>query len=1175
MNLIKTKANVWDAEDTVLVDTILDLVDVVKLSGMIQVKGHTTVGDGGQGMFTFHDTLSHAYANGGTIIKSLKSDTINSASEPTGCWARLYSPDKYSLSFFGVDHSTTAHLKKEYGVRDALVSICDAEGVITSYKFDPDDTVSGKGNFNGWKLQQSTSSGSMVWQNEWAQAEYEKDDVVIDGDWTMVANKDTSERAAPQLIGAPAYQYLDKAIFDSAVESVTARQVIFGTRLTPQDRGYMGGVRVRAHIGQVYSLYLVRPADESYVELASFTAAATGWHTFNIDVAAMAPGEIIDVVAMIHAGNPALLTTTSSYNYRTVEGEVSPSVGEILQSQSDPTKLLVHTTDANSKAMSVFLAALSPGDIIEGAGAKWRVQRTTNFTSYYEIDILPAVFAKPTTGATFTFSQVTPSAITYDRLLDEWIGDSTHEGFFAQDTAYDGGVSNTNGYPMDAKVQFSVASDDWDLLAVSNVAVDGGAGGFIAHLLGNHDDVNVVAPKGGDVLTWNDNVKEWKAVVPTSVSAVVFDYFWESAVTPAPPTGFISGNTSAHASISVIYVNEADASGTVNTGTCRSLKKDDVITLTATTGGAVLKFKVKAPSVLVGSVYNVQVSTTVTGSMLATSVAAEFDVISIAYSTAEITEMKDDIDDHSKLGIANISSAHGATSANAASAIVKRDTSGGFSAKHVLVENLTGSSNGKAAVNKNQLSQLVHLAGTETITGRKKFTDPIDSAVTGGLAAMLLSNGGSTKASMRYLGANRHTSDSAVIFESAGSILVEASSFYATASTTGLSGAHLTRKDWVETQLAKKGDTTYIDQKLAAKADTVWTQARLDLKSSTIYTDNENDKQNTVIATKAVKTAVDSKNSLQDIETGKKAYTSTMNTINAAQNVDINTRAKSSDVNSKNSSQDSAINLRALITDVDSVNAAQNAVINTKASTTYVNTKNTTQDGVINTKANSNTVVNLSDNQTVAGLKTFSTNPRSSSAQSTAASALVRVDYLNTKLAPKADSNTVVPDTGNTSIGGIKTFTSNPISSGTQSTNSKALTRRDFVLAEDVKLSNRINLKGDKTHIASEDTRILAEAKSYSDSKDNAQNTVINSKAAKTHVASEDTRILAEAKAHSDSRDTSQNATIALKDTITAVNSKVATSLSSAKSYTDTTLAAALEEALSGKLLASEPVEPV
>jgi len=53
----------------------------------------------------------------------------------------------------------------------------------------------------------------MNWRDVWFPGIYEANDVVKDGDWTMVANKQTTDNAAPQKIGDPFYYYTDNRLF--------------------------------------------------------------------------------------------------------------------------------------------------------------------------------------------------------------------------------------------------------------------------------------------------------------------------------------------------------------------------------------------------------------------------------------------------------------------------------------------------------------------------------------------------------------------------------------------------------------------------------------------------------------------------------------------------------------------------------------------------------------------------------------------------------------------------------------------------------------------------------------------------------------------------------------------------------------------------------------------------
>jgi hypothetical protein len=152
---INVKGSSWNAEDTILVDNISALKAVVKQAGIVWIKGHTTITDGGHGAFVFDATMDQTLDNNGTII------------DPTdlglglGCWVRKYDLNQYSLAFFGSDNSTVANLLESYGVDDAVVTIYEGNSYNT-FKFDSTAVIDTNGidNINGWlRLVPDTSVG--------------------------------------------------------------------------------------------------------------------------------------------------------------------------------------------------------------------------------------------------------------------------------------------------------------------------------------------------------------------------------------------------------------------------------------------------------------------------------------------------------------------------------------------------------------------------------------------------------------------------------------------------------------------------------------------------------------------------------------------------------------------------------------------------------------------------------------------------------------------------------------------------------------------------------------------------------------------------------------------------------------------------------------------------------
>ena len=127
-------------------------------------------------------------------------------------------------------------------------------------------------------------------------------------------------------------------------------------------------------------------------------------------------------------------------------------------------------------------------------------------------------------------------------------------------------------------------------------------------------------------------------------------------------------------------------------------------------------------------------------------------------------------------------------------------------------------------------------------------------------------------------------------------------------------------------------------------------------------------------------------------------------------------------------------------------------------------------EGLVGNKADDTAVVKLTGNQTIAGIKTFSSAPKSS-VDASVATDLVRKSQMDTALALKANDNVVVKISGTQTISGAKTFSSVPSSSAdaTVGTNLVRKSQMDTALAlkandnSVVKLAGKQNVKGDKT----------------------------------------------------------------------------------------------------------------
>lgn len=352
----------------------------------------------------------------------------------------------------------------------------------------------------------------MRWKNKWVNASYSKNDVVIDGSWTMVANKDTTERAGIVESGSEVY------LFDGTLAGVSAtgKQLIFGNRYTSLLAGYIKGYRVYARNGQEYVVYsVIDPLGTPIIkQLTEFTATADGWVEVNIAPILVGVGNVIDIVAVTDEVDPTPVSFNGNWNYLKPNNSTIPSSGEIVHSNSDVAELRIHKTDNDSADQSTNLNTLTVGDKITSQGLVWHIQSKTDNTTYYTFEITPAYQASSTGIFNFVFDSVASVPIDYDRDVDYWLGNVNRAGLYILDGTYADITPDDNAYGTDILVQAASIPDDWDILAFSGDAI-GSANGDTAPIeivdnLVTQDSTKALSANQGYVL---DNAKYNKAEV--------------------------------------------------------------------------------------------------------------------------------------------------------------------------------------------------------------------------------------------------------------------------------------------------------------------------------------------------------------------------------------------------------------------------------------------------------------------------------------------------------------------------------------------------------------------------------------------------------------------------------------------------------------------------------------
>jgi len=336
----------------------------------------------------------------------------------------------------------------------------------------------------------------MRWMNEWVNATYETNDVVVDGAYTMVANKTTSERPAPQLIGDATWMY-DGTI---ATEQNSAKLIITGADYTLVNALSISKYRLDVILGNHYALYLVVDPDLTNVksERIDFVATETGWKEVVIPSEIIPAGTNFRVLLATNEPDPTPVSWTGDWDYDTPNNDGTPTAGEILHSNNDSSLFNIHKTDNNGGDRGAELLALSVGDIIDGAGTRWTIGSINDNGTYITFGVSPTLQGTPDGVSTFSFETVSATPITTGLDTDYFLGNANIRGLFAIDGDLDDVVENDNGYGVDIELQQVTVSDDWDFLAIS-----GGAGGSSSSGGG---DIEIV-----DNLTTQDSTKALSA----------------------------------------------------------------------------------------------------------------------------------------------------------------------------------------------------------------------------------------------------------------------------------------------------------------------------------------------------------------------------------------------------------------------------------------------------------------------------------------------------------------------------------------------------------------------------------------------------------------------------------------------------------------------------------------
>ncbi len=371
----------------------------------------------------------------------------------------------------------------------------------------------GSGVAADWTLQPKEGPAARVrWENIWAAGTYEKFDMVRDGAWTMIANKQTTDRAAPVTVGDPEFSLPDAPAWVTASES-TLR--ITGVRFTIGDEIlFVDAIRIWTENTDADTEYFFQlldvtdAANERILADGPVDNSAVDWVEVEIGALLLGPGQVIDLRSFQLKQTPASEFTHNWDSDIADDIGVDPGSGNWSR-DSFFSVVRISETDSGATDRSADLATLGVGDKIEinETGSTRRVEHytivsATDQGAYVEyvvtLDFVDQAIRNNRGCDIRGINTGASSAIDIPSLTNHWLTVPDVDGFNVTDVTTIGASLNDNAFGVDMSFAEFVASPDWDLVAFTGVAPDGG-GGLSAITV---EDEGVPLATGADTLNF-------------------------------------------------------------------------------------------------------------------------------------------------------------------------------------------------------------------------------------------------------------------------------------------------------------------------------------------------------------------------------------------------------------------------------------------------------------------------------------------------------------------------------------------------------------------------------------------------------------------------------------------------------------------------------------------------
>lgn len=374
---------------------------------------------------------------------------------------------------FPIPQNQPLYFYKEQSASIVLNDESTIDTYLNDIEVETPDSYATIGQLTGYTATTNTElTNKVVWKGVWSGGTYQKNDMVLDGVWTMVANKETTDIAAPQKVGVTEDLYSPN---NPSISGTTAKQVVFGMQYSGDQPYWINSYRVFVIAGNDYNIVLVKDpygANEATF-LNIFRATVTGWRDFGLVPRPVASGTTFQLMAIVQEPDPTPTITDIDYNYQKFNNWTAPSTGQIVHANKRLQVLSIHHSDQDSIDRTAFLNSLVAGDIISVGNTNWSVQNNVDVGTYNDITVAPATQASVSNVQTFSFETVTATPISIGIDPNFWSGSTLIKGVYIKNGNWDNAVVDDNQYGIDIGIQNASLSPDWDFVTAQG---NGGGG---------------------------------------------------------------------------------------------------------------------------------------------------------------------------------------------------------------------------------------------------------------------------------------------------------------------------------------------------------------------------------------------------------------------------------------------------------------------------------------------------------------------------------------------------------------------------------------------------------------------------------------------------------------------------------------------------------------------------